>query len=99
MMQIIEERPIKMMKTWTRTLLKSIVLCAAIFATLEPAVAQSYPSRAVRVIVPFAAGGPTDTLARILADKLSIAWGQPVVVENRAGGAANIGTALVAHAA
>jgi tripartite-type tricarboxylate transporter receptor subunit TctC len=61
--------------------------------------AQSYPTKPVRLIVSFAAGGPTDVVARMLGEKLGAAWGQPVVVENRAGAGGTIGSALVAKAA
>jgi tripartite-type tricarboxylate transporter receptor subunit TctC len=63
-------------------------------------VAQSdnYPSRSVRMIVPFAAGGPTDLGARLVADYLSKLWGQSVVVESRPGGGTVIGTVAVAQA-
>jgi tripartite-type tricarboxylate transporter receptor subunit TctC len=88
------------MTNWLERTLRTILLFAGVFATIhEPAVAETFPTRAVRLVVPFAAGGPADTLARILADKLSLAWGQPVVVENRGGGGANIGTEYVARAA
>jgi tripartite-type tricarboxylate transporter receptor subunit TctC len=63
-----------------------------------PATAQSYPDRRVRIVVPYSAAGPTDVVVRILSDRLSAAWGQPVVVENRAGGGGNIGTEVVARA-
>src|SRR5262249_55487691 len=54
----------------------------------EPAdaAARKFPERAVRIIVPFPAGGPTDILARVIAQRMSDDWGQPVVVENRPGG-------------
>jgi tripartite-type tricarboxylate transporter receptor subunit TctC len=90
----------RLAKTWLRRTQRTILLLAVVFGTLPgPIVAETFPTRAVRLVVPFAAGGPADTLARILADKLSLAWGQPVVVENRGGGGANIGTEYVARAA
>lgn len=58
--------------------------------------AQSYPTRAIRYVVPFAAGGGVDTLARVVGAKLNAAWNVPVVVENRPGAGGNIGTELVA---
>jgi len=60
---------------------------------------QSFPSRPVRYIVPFPPGGATDIIARVLAQKMGEAWGQPVVVENRAGAAGAIGSDAVAKAA
>jgi len=72
-------------------------LAAALCAVL-PAAAQNYPVRPVRVIVPFAAGGNTDITARAIGARLSEVFGQQIVVENRPGGATNIGTELVAKA-
>jgi tripartite-type tricarboxylate transporter receptor subunit TctC len=64
-----------------------------------PAMAQSdYPSRPVQIIVPFAAGGGNDLLARVLADKLQKRWDQPVVVENKPGAGGNIGTEAMLRA-
>jgi tripartite-type tricarboxylate transporter receptor subunit TctC len=60
--------------------------------------AGDYPNHPVHLIVPLAPGGPTDTVARVLAELLSKRWGQQVVVENKAGGGTNIGNAYVAHA-
>lgn len=61
--------------------------------------ARNYPAKPIRTIVPFQPGGITDTLGRLVAQRLGTAWGQTVVVENRPGGSANIGTELVARAA
>ncbi len=82
-----------------KRLLPLILGAVMLGAMSQPAGAQTFPDRQVRLVVPFAAGGPADTLARILSDKLGGFWGQPVVVENRAGGGANIGTEFVARAA
>ncbi len=76
------------------------VLCALACCGTTAAVAAeaAFPVRPVRFIVPFAPGGSTDTLARTLAQRLSDAFGQQVVVDNRAGGNGNIGTEIVARA-
>ena len=68
-------------------------------AAPSSAMAQSWPSRTITLVVPFAAGGGTDAIARVLAEKLAARLGQPVVVENKAGAASAIGTAYVAKAA
>jgi tripartite-type tricarboxylate transporter receptor subunit TctC len=69
------------------------------FAAITGASAQSYPSRPITVVVPFAAGGPTDTIALILAEGMQKALGQPLVVENVAGAAGSIGVGRVVQAA
>ncbi len=74
-------------------------LALLLFLTTAPAAyAQSYPSKAVRLVVPFAAGGSTDIIGRVVAQKLNEMWGQPVLVDNRAGGSTVIGTEIVAKA-
>jgi tripartite-type tricarboxylate transporter receptor subunit TctC len=80
-----------------------IVLTGLCIAVATPIVgqtsgAENYPNRAVHVVVPFPPGGPTDTYARILADKLQAAFGQPFVVENKAGATGIIGTSFVKNA-
>src|SRR6266705_4763594 len=77
---------------------RAIGLTAA--TMLAPAVggrthAQSWPNRFVRLVVPFPPGGGTDAIARVVEGKLSDIWGQQMVVENRGGGATNIGTKAV----
>ena len=59
--------------------------------------AAAWPTRVVRIIVPFAAGGPTDVIGRIVGEQLSKTWGQQAVIENRPGGGTNIANELVAH--
>ena len=74
-----------------------IVGLAAVGSTLAHAQpAASYPAKPIRIIVPFPAGGTTDALARILGQRMTAAWGQPVLVENRAGAGATVGADLVA---
>jgi len=75
-------------------------LFALSLAALAPtlACADAWPAKPVKIIVPFAAGGATDVVARLLAQKLNDAWNQAVVVEDRAGAGGNIGADVVAHA-
>ena len=75
----------------------ALVVAAALIA--PQALAQAYPAKPVRMIVGFPPGGGTDILARIVAQKLSDAWAQPVVVENRPGASATIAAQAVAQAA
>ena len=75
-----------------------IALLVACALAAAGAAAQNYPARTVRIVVPYAAGGNTDFTARVIAAKLTDVFGQQVVVENRAGGATNIGTEVVAKA-
>jgi len=72
---------------------------AVCFGTISTASAQAYPVRPVTLIVPFSAGGPTDTLGRIMAERMGRALGQTVVVENITGAAGTIGVGRVARAA
>jgi tripartite-type tricarboxylate transporter receptor subunit TctC len=83
----------KMRKTIFALAGSALLLCAA------PALAQNYPTKPVRIIVPFSPGGATDIVTRIVAQKLSDAWGHQVVVDNRAGASGNIGGELAAKSA
>src|SRR6202049_3225413 len=74
-----------------------VAVTAAWLALCAAAPAQDYPTRTIRVIIPLGAGGGGDVFTRALADGLQRAWGQPVVVENRTGGALNIGTRACAE--
>jgi tripartite-type tricarboxylate transporter receptor subunit TctC len=76
----------------------ALALAIATFAAM-PAAAQTYPSRQIELVVPFVAGGTTDTVARLISQRLSDRWGQPVIVSNRPGGGSSIGTSQVAKAA
>lgn len=79
--------------------MRILALAFLIAASLaEPALAQNYPTRTVRLIAPFAPGGATDVLARIVAQKLGERWGQSVIVDNRPGAGGNIGAELAARA-
>jgi tripartite-type tricarboxylate transporter receptor subunit TctC len=74
------------------------IVLAVTLVALPAAWAQGYPSRPVKIIVPFPAGGTADVMPRIFSDWLSKRWGQPVVIENRTGAAGNIGAEAVAKA-
>ena len=80
-------------------MIRLVALVVAVIAGLHaPARADTYPSRVVKLIVPAGAGGPTDVLARLLADRMGVALGQPVIVENHGGGGGMMGARFVANA-
>ena len=86
------------MKRWLRlvgnTLASLVLALSAVVATAQ----DKYPNKSIRVIVPVAPGGGTDFIARLIGQKLSEAWGQPVIVDNRPGGAGNLGVEIAAKA-
>jgi tripartite-type tricarboxylate transporter receptor subunit TctC len=79
-------------------MVKKIALAVALSWLCSLAAAQSYPTKPIRWIAPFPPGGPVDLLARTVGQKLSEAWSQPVIVENRAGAAGNLGVEAAAKA-
>jgi len=82
----------------TKRIAQWIVAIGLALGAAGSADAQSYPTRVIKLIVPVAAGGPLDTLARLTGEKISAKLGQPVIVENRAGGGTSIGARIVATA-
>lgn len=81
-----------------RSFLRLAGSLAAVTALPRTAIAQAYPSQPVRIVVPYAAGGPNDILARLIGQPLSERLGQPFIVENRPGAGGNIGTEAVVRA-
>ena len=77
-------------------LLLSFAVLASLPLAAAPVLAQPYPSKPIRLVVPFPPGGPLDLAGRAIGQKLSEAWGQPVVVENKPGAGGNIGADMVA---
>src|SRR5436305_1520851 len=76
------------------------ILLSFVLAVAAPlALGQSYPNKAVQLIIAFTPGSAVDIVGRIVADKLSQTWGQPVVCENRSGAGGSVGSAVVARAA
>jgi len=90
-----------MLKTILKSAPRMVMLClgSLLISASVPVVAQSnYPNKPIRLIVPFAPGGVTDTSGRLIADQLSRRIGQTIVVENKPGASGNIGAAMVANA-
>src|SRR5687768_747069 len=80
-------------------LIRTIACLLALLAVPAPAQAQAaFPTRTVKFVIPFPAGGINDVLARIIADKLQAKWGQPIIIENKTGAGGNIGADLVYNA-
>src|SRR6185436_13857671 len=82
----------------TRRMLVAALTCAAISGHSAELSAEVYPSRPITIIVPFPAGGPTDTIARVVAERISTSLAQPVVIENVTGAAGTVGAGRVARA-
>src|SRR5690349_10643728 len=83
---------------YTRAFCAAAVIVAAVPAALAQKAAPDYPSRPIRVIVPFVAGGPMDVIGRLVGQKITAAWGQNFVIDNRAGAGGIIGSEFAAKA-
>ena len=81
-----------------RMSLLACATCAISINAPDPATAEVYPSRPVTIVVPFSAGGPTDALARIVAEHMRVTLGRAVLIENAAGAGGSIGVGRVARA-
>src|SRR5690349_4059381 len=91
-----EKTPLQSRREFLRTTGAAVIAASSL--ALRPARAAGYPERPVRIIVPFAPGGPTDIMARIVASRLGEAINGTVIVDNRPGAGGNIGIGLAAHA-
>ena len=96
---VADQRTIALRRLMLVWLLLPAAMGSAVAQEPAGAAARKFPERAVRIIVPFPAGGPTDILARVIGQRMSDDWGQPVVIENRPGGDTVIGAQQVAKAA
>ena len=76
--------------------MKRLFIGAAAALAVACGWAQTYPSKTIKIVVPFTAGSATDIMARVVGEKLQAAWGQPVVVENRPGAGGTLGATQVA---
>ena len=83
------------MRSWTSLFVLGV---AALLAMPGAGAAQNFPNKPIKLIVPFPAGGPADTIARLVSEKMASSLGQPVVIDNRGGAGGATGTAAVAKA-
>jgi tripartite-type tricarboxylate transporter receptor subunit TctC len=88
----------QLIKIWGLLFLTAEIAAPALSQARADSIADNFPTKPVKIVVPFPAGGPIDLMARTLGQKLSEDWKQPVVIENRAGGNSAIGAIAVAHA-
>lgn len=91
--------PARTARRWALRLALALPMAAGLFGTASSALAQSWPTKPIRLVVPYAVGGSTDQTARLVARSLAVRLGQPVVVENRAGAGGTVGHEAVAKAA
>src|SRR5262245_30228054 len=88
----------ELMKGVRRKFLSAAGAAVATFAVAQIAWTQGYPSRPITIVVPYGAGGPTDTISRIVAEGMRASFGQAVVIENVTGASGTIGIGRAAHA-
>src|SRR5688500_3669786 len=88
-----------MRKRSALAVLASLAVCGLVAAEAHAQAKQAFPTRPIRLVVAFSAGGTPDTLARMIAPKLSETWKQPVIVENRPGAGGTVAASIVAQAA
>src|SRR5205823_1061755 len=91
------EGPMRLLKSLILSSALGLVATVATILAMSDALAQAYPSKPVKLVVTYPPAGSSDLMARILAQKLSEAWGQPVIVENKPGAAGSIGMDYAAH--
>jgi tripartite-type tricarboxylate transporter receptor subunit TctC len=87
------------MKTWLNASVRKLLAAAGIVLTLAAQAAEPWPSRPIKIVIPFSAGGVQDTVARAISNELGAALGQPVIVENRPGAGGTVATNFVAKSA
>jgi tripartite-type tricarboxylate transporter receptor subunit TctC len=87
------------MKTWFNALIRKFLPAAGIVLTLAAQAAEPWPSRPIKIVIPFSAGGVQDTFARAISNELGAALGQPVIVENRPGAGGTVATSSIAKSA
>src|SRR5713226_4101093 len=81
-----------------RVILLALIAVSFGISSENPALAQTYPSRPITMVVPFGTGGPTDTIGRLMAEGMRVSLGQPVIIENVAGASGSVGVGRVARA-
>src|ERR1041384_4259439 len=93
------QRPVPWERRMKRTAMRLALCAAALVCGASVAQAQGFPTKPVRIVVPYPAGGSVDIVTRAVTQRLNAMWGQPIVIENKAGGGTQIGVEAVAKSA